>query len=390
MTMKERLSKVARGYPASGIRRMFDIALDHPDAIKLTVGEPNFDTPGNIREAAKAALDEGYTRYNPNQGMPELREAVAARYARYGNGYTAANVMVTVGAMEAIMLCLYAATDPSDEVLVPDPCFPNYFGQILVAGAVAVPVPVYEEKGFFMRAEDIERKITPRTRMLLLNSPSNPLGTVIPRDEIEKIAELVREHDLIVISDEVYDRILFDGAEYFSIAQLPGMAERTLVINSFSKTYAMTGWRIGYVLGDDALISVMPRIQEGLVSCVSTFTQRAAVEALTDPASEAAFRGMLADYARRRDILTDGLNAIPGIACGKTTGSFYSFPNIKALGVSSQAFAEDLVSKAEVVVVPGSAFGDMGEGYFRAVFANSDENLIEAVRRIGDYIRVNY
>ncbi|MDR1815704.1 MAG: aminotransferase class I/II-fold pyridoxal phosphate-dependent enzyme [Clostridiales Family XIII bacterium] len=383
------LSSIALNYPASGIRKMFDLAFGYPDAIKLTVGEPNFDTPENIREACKRALDEGYTRYNPNQGLPELREAIAADCAaRTGAALTADNVMVTVGAMEALTLALIATVNHGEEVLVPNPCFPNYLGQILVAGAVPVSVPVYESNHFNIRAEDIEHAVTPRTRALLLNSPSNPLGSVLTRKEIEAIAEVALRHDLIVFSDEVYDRILYDGAEYFSIAQIPEVRDHVLVINSFSKTYAMTGWRVGYAVGEKSVVTSMPRIQEGLVSCVPTFTQRAALEALTGP--QDAVRAMLADYARRRDLMVDGLRAIPGITCQKPPGSFYAFPNISALGVSSQQFAEDLVTQAGVVVVPGSAFGSMGEGYLRVVFANTDENIAEAVRRIGDYVKSHF
>jgi aminotransferase len=365
---------------------MFDLAAHYPDAIKLTLGEPNFDTPESIREAAKRALDEGFTRYSPNQGLPELREAIAAAYsARLGAAVSAENVMITVGGMEAIMLGLIVTIDPGDEVLVPDPCFPNYFGQVMVAGGVPVSVPVLEENGFEIRAADIEKAITKKTRALLLNSPSNPLGSVLGREAILEIAEVVKRHDLFVFSDEVYDRIVFDGREVFSLAQVDEVRDRVLVINSFSKTWAMTGWRVGFALGAREIVSAMPRIQEGIVSCVPTFVQRAALEALTG--ADAAFAGMLSDYARRRDLAVDGLNAIPGISCLKPPGSFYAFPNIKALGVPSQAFAEDLVTQAGVVVVPGSAFGAMGEGYLRIVFANSDENIREALRRIGRFVR---
>jgi len=383
--MNNRLSKLAANYPASGIRKMFDLAFDYPDAIKFTVGEPNFDTPENIRQAAVRALDEGYTRYNPNQGMPDLREAIARQYTLdTGVARTASEVMITVGAMEAIVLSLLATLDPGDEVLIPDPCFPNYIGQILIAGMVPVSVPVYEENDFNIQAADIEKAVTPRTRALLLNSPSNPLGSVIPRADILEIAEVVRKHNLTVYSDEVYNRIVYDGLEYFSIAQVPDVREQVLVINGFSKTYAMTGWRIGYVLGPKDWISVMPRMQEGLVSCVSTFTQRAALEALTG--TQEPFYAMLRDYTRRRSIVTEGFNAIPGMTCKTPPGSFYAFPGIRELGVSSAEFARNLVTDAGVVVVPGSAFGAMGEGYLRIVFANSDENLIEALRRIRDYV----
>lgn len=382
------LSDIALNYPASGIRKMFDLAQKYDDVVKLTVGEPNFDTPQNIKNAAKRAIDEGYTHYSPNAGLPELREAIAKEYLKYSRDYTLENVMITVGGMEAITMCLIATVNLGDEVIIPDPCFPNYVGQVMVAGAKPVSVPVYEENDFSIKAEDIEKAITPKTKAILLNSPSNPLGSVITKEEIIKIAELVKKYDLIVYSDEVYDKIIFDDFEYFSIAQIPEVRDQVLVINSFSKSHAMTGWRIGYIVGHKDIISAMPKLQEGIVSCVSTFTQRAALEALQGSQDEV--KKMHSDYLRRRDILIDGLNSIPGISCKKSPGSFYAFANIKALGVSSEQFAEDLVKHARVVVVPGSAFGSMGEGYFRTVFANSDENLKEAVRRIDEYVRKTY
>ncbi len=222
----------------------------------------------------------------------------------------------------------------------------------------------------------------------MLNSPSNLLGSVLKKDEIIKIADIVKKYDLLVYSDEVYDKLIFDNMDYFSIAQVPEVRDRVLILNSLSKSHAMTGWRIGYVVGSRDIISNMPKLQEGIVSCVSTFTQRAAIEAITGP--QDAVRKMIEEYSRRRDILIDGLNNIPGISCKKSPGSFYAFANIKSFGKTSQEFAEELVEKARVVVVPGSAFGKMGEGYLRLVFANSDENLKEAIRRIGDYVKNRY
>jgi aminotransferase len=382
------LSKIALNYPASGIRRMFDLAAKYDDAIKLTLGEPNFGTPANIKQAAKKAIDDGHTHYNPNAGLLELREVVADYYKKYSKQYNIDNVMVTVGALEALTLSLMTTVDPGDEVIVPDPCFPNYIGQIMLAGAIPVCVPVYEENDFKIRARDIKRAVTPRTKGIVLNSPSNPLGSVLDRAEIERIAQVAEEHDLLVYSDECYERLLYDGQEYFSMAQLPQVLKRVLVINSLSKTYAMTGWRIGFVVGSQEIISNMPKIQEGIVSCVSTFTQMAAIEALTGP--QTAVDDMVANYRRRRDILIDGLNSIPGFKCNKSPGSFYAFANIKEFRKTSMEFAEELIRGARVVTVPGSAFGKMGEGYLRLVFANSDENLKEAVRRIAVYIKETY
>jgi aminotransferase len=382
------LSQIAKNYPASGIRKMFDLAEKYDDVIKLTVGEPNFDTPINIKEAAKKAIDDGFTHYCSNAGLKDLREVIANKYNNYSEEYTFENVMVTVGALEALTLTLITTVNPGDEVIIPDPCFPNYFGQIMMVGAKPVAVPVYEYNDFMVKAEDIEKAITPKTKAILLNSPSNPLGSVMCKEEIIKIAKIADKYDLLVYSDEVYDKIIFDDKEYFSMAQIPEVRNRVLILNSLSKSHAMTGWRIGYVVGSKDIISNMPKLQEGIVSCVSTFTQKAAIEAITG--NQDAVKNMIDDYARRRDILIDGLNNIPGISCKKSPGSFYAFANIKSFGKTSQEFAEELVKEAKVVVVPGSAFGEMGEGYLRFVFANSDENLIEAIRRIDEYVRKTY
>ena len=385
--MELRMSDRARNYPASGIRKMFNLATQYPDAIKLTVGEPNFDTPDYIKEAAKKAIDEGMTHYAPNAGLPALREAIANRYKKYWDGYTAENVIVSVGALEGLTLALMTLLDPEDEIIVPDPCFPNYFGQAEIIGAKAVPVPTYEENEYRIQAADIEKAITPKTRAIILNSPCNPTGAVLTKEDILAIAELVKKHDLWVFSDEPYDSIVYDGVEAFSMAQVPEVRDHVIVLNSFSKSYAMTGWRIGYLLAPAEYTTKMAQLQEGVVSCVSTFSQVAAAEALK---STECVDSMVKDYTRRRDILIDGINAIPGFSCKKSAGSFYAFANIKAFGKSSQEFAEELLENAKVVVVPGSAFGDMGEGYLRLVFANSDENLKEAVRRIDEYVRKAY
>ena len=389
MEQELRISQRAKQYPASGIRKMFDLAAQYPEAIKLTVGEPNFDTPQYIKDAAKRALDEGQTHYAPNAGTTELREAVAAKYRKqYWEGYTKDHVIITVGAMEGLFLAMMTLLDPGDEILVPDPCFPNYYGQASSIGARAVPVPTYEEYDYRIQAADIEKAVTPRTRAILLNSPCNPTGAVLTKEDILAIAKVAKTHDLWVLTDEPYDAIVYDGIQPYSMAQVPEMQDRVMVLNSFSKSYAMTGWRIGYLVAPEpGYIKKMAQLQEGVASCVSTFIQAAAVEALK---STACVDQMVADYTRRRDILVDGLNAIPGITCKKSAGSFYAFPNNKAFGKTSQAFAEELLENAGVVTVPGSAFGDMGEGYLRLVFANSDENLKEAVRRIADYVARAY
>ncbi|MEE3362288.1 MAG: pyridoxal phosphate-dependent aminotransferase [Anaerovoracaceae bacterium] len=378
-----KLSKLSQNYPASGIRKMFDIAAKYDDVIKLTVGEPNFDTPEFIKDAAKNALDEGFVHYAPNAGIDELREALANKYHKYCRDYTKDNVIISCGALEGMTLTFLALLDPGDEILVPDPCFPNYYGQAMIVGAKAVPVPTYEKNGFRLQAEDVEKAITPKTKAIVLNSPCNPTGAVMTEEDVRAVAKLAAERDLWLFSDEPYDALVYDGVRPFSVGQIDEVRDRTVIFNSFSKTYAMTGWRLGFAILPDGYAPRFAQLQEGVLSCVSTFSQVAAVNALR---SEECVGEMLKDYTRRRDILVDGINAIPGFRCDKPKGSFYAFPNIEAFGMTSQELAEDLVEKARVVVVPGSAFGECGEGHLRLVFANSDENLKEAVRRIADYV----
>ena len=272
-------------------------------------------------------------------------------------------------------------------MIVTNPCYPNYLGEIMMVGGKIVSVPIYEKNEFKLKPEDLEKAITSKTKVIFLNSPSNPVGAVLDKKDIEALAEVVNKYNLIVISDEVYEKILFDGHTHFSMSQIPEVKDKVVIINSCSKTYAMTGWRIGYAIGKQEIISRMPKLQEGLTSCVSGFIQRAALAAING--SQAVVEKMVADYSRRRDILIDGLNTIPGIQCMKSPGSFYAFPNIKAFGKTSFDFAVELLKEAGVVGVPGSAFGSMGEGYLRFSFANSDENLREAVRRIAEHVKKN-
>ncbi|WP_144460082.1 pyridoxal phosphate-dependent aminotransferase [Siminovitchia fortis] len=383
------LSNVAKNYPASAIRRMFELANQYEDIIKLTVGEPNFETPDHIKIAAKNGIDRNLTHYVSNAGTDELRQAVAKKYTvEFGTEYTSDQVMVAFGGMEAIMLALVATINPGDEVIIADPSYPNYLGQVFMLGGKAVPVPVYEENAFKLKAEDVEKAITSKTKAIILNSPSNPLGAVLDEKDIKELAEVVLKHNLIVISDEVYEKIIYDDKVHFSIAQIPEVKDNVLIINSLSKTYAMTGWRVGFVIGNEKIISVMPKVQEGMASCVPPFIQKAAVEAING--SQLIVKEMLVHYKRRREILITGLNEIPGFSCINTEGSFYAFPNIKEFKKPSEDFAIELLTEAGVAVTPGSAFGSMGEGYLRFSFANSDENLIEAVRRIREHVKKNY
>jgi aminotransferase len=384
-----RTSNLANNYPRSGIRIMFELAAQYDNLINLCIGEPNFDTPNYITESAKKALDAGYTHYESNAGITELRQAIADKYKRqYGYECTIENVQVTIGGTEANFLTLISTINPGDEVIVTNPCYINYVGQIMTAHGKQVNVPIYEENEFKLQPGDLEKAITPKTKIMILNSPNNPVGFALTKEDIEAIAEVVHKHNLLVISDEAYEKLYYDGRKHYSISQIPEVRKNIIVTNTLSKTYAMTGWRIGYIVGDKEIIQTMPFIQEGIVSCAPAFIQQAAVDAITGPQSDT--EQMVKDYTRRRNIFIDGLNSIPGFKCIKSPGAFYAWPNIKSFGKTSEDFAIELLKEAGVVATPGSAFGSNGEGYMRFCFANSDENLKEAVRRIKEHVKKNY
>ena len=368
----------------SGIRKMFERALADPSLINLSVGEPDFPTPPHIVAAAKRALDEGYTRYSPGLGYPTLREAIAAKMAR-DNGLTvdpAREVIVTAGAMEGILLALLATIDAGDEVLIPDPGYTNYEGQVLLAAGVPVRVPAAEARGFSMSPDDVRAALTPRTRALMLNTPANPTGGTIRPGDLDGLAAVARDRGLVVIADEVYEAMVYDGARHLTIAALPGMRERTATVMSCSKTYAMTGWRVGYVVAGAEITAQMQKLQENVVSCVNSAAQMGAQAALSGP--QDCVREMVADYDRRRKFLMSALNEISGIHCAMPGGAFYAFPNIQALGRPAEEFAHRLVDKGGVVTVPGTAFGPHGEGHLRLCYAVSMQQLersVEGFRR---------
>ena len=383
------LSDTSKNYPASVIRKMFELANDYEGVIKLTVGEPNFETPDHIKKAAKVAIDKGYTKYTSNAGLAQLREVIAEKYTEsLKRNISKDQVMVTTGGMEGILLALYATVNPGDEVLITNPGYPNYIGQIEMLGAKAVPVKVLEENKFKLQAKDVEKAITINTKVLILNSPSNPLGTVLEEKEIRELAKIVKKYNLYVISDEVYDKIIYDGKLHFSMAEIKEVKNQVIVVNSLSKTYAMTGWRVGFVIGNEEVISVMPKLQEGIVSCIPEFIQMAAIEAMTG--SQTIIEKMVKEYSWKRQLVYESLNHIPGISCIKTEGAFYAFANTKQFSESSECFAIKLLKNAGVAVVPGSAFGSMGEGYLRLSFACGEEELEKAIYRLERYIVNNY
>lgn len=383
-----RISPMAASYPASSIRKMFNLALDFPEAVKLTVGEPDFTTPEHIKAAGIRAIENDNTRYVANAGIPELRQAIARKYSnRWNRSIAPENVMVSFGAMEALTFALDVTVTPGDEVIIPDPSFPNYMGQVHRLGGVAVSVPVTEDNDFKLRAEDVRAAITDKTAAVIINSPSNPLGSVMDRADLEQIAALADEHGFTVISDEVYDEMVFDDAVFTSIAEVkPSTAEvgagfdRFLSIGSFSKTYAMTGWRCGFVIGSQDFIAPMALLQEGLTSSLPGFVQEAAVAAIEGP--QTAVDEMVASYARRRELMVERINAIEGLSLLRPAATFYAWVNVSEWGLDSWELATQLLEKHNLATVPGSAFGPAGEGYLRLTFAVSDETINTACDRL--------
>lgn len=352
--------------------------------IHLGIGEPDFDTPAFIRRAAADALEAGYTHYGPAPGLPEFRKTIAATWrARRGLACEAANIVVTPGAKPILFFAMIALLEPGDEVLIPSPAFPNYQSIAEFMGARVVTVPLLPAKGFDLDLDALRARITPRTRILILNSPHNPTGGVIAPETLAAVAELAVEHDFTVISDEIYAGMVYEG-ESPSIATLPGMAERTVVVDGFSKTYAMTGWRLGFGVMPEALAKHMAALMNNSNSCTATFVQKAGEAALLGPQDEVAC--MVEEFRARRDLVVEWLNAIPGVCCGRPPGAFYAFPNIVVPRMTSAQLADRLLEEAGVVTLPGTAFGEGGEGYLRLSYANSQEQLREGIRRIGSFL----
>ena len=376
--MASRLSKIK----PSGIRRLFSLAQNMPDVIGLGIGEPDFVPPPHVLEAVKEALDDGKTHYTLTTGIYELREALAKKAKReYGLTYNPeTEILVTVGGTQAVFLALMGLINPSDEVLIPDPGFVCYQPSALIAGGIPVSMPALEENEFKLNADVVMSHVTDRSRIMIVNSPNNPTGAVFSYGDLASLGKLAVERDLIVISDEVYERITYDGIKHYCLASLPGMRERTLVVGSFSKTYAMTGFRIGYVFGPEELIAPMMLTHQFSVACVSGPAQYAAVAALEGPQN--CVNEMVAEFDRRRKLLYGRLNEIEGFSCQLPKGAFYAFANVKEFGESSESLAAFLVNKGKVVTVPGSAFGKYGEGYLRFSYATAYDKIEEALDRI--------
>jgi len=381
-----KVSKIAQEIKGSTIRKMFNMASSMTDTVSFALGEPDFTTSKNIIDAACKALQDGITHYTPNAGILPLRQAIAKKLKNKNNVEIdpETEVMVTAGGMEALMLVMMVTLDPGDEIILTDPFWTNHPSQVLMTGAIPRFVKVYEEDGFAYNPDNVRKAINSKTKAILINSPANPTGGVAGREVLEEIAKMAIEHDLIVITDEVYQHLIYDGAEFVSIASLPGMKERTVIIDSFSKAYAMTGWRIGYAAGCREILQNMIKLHENVVSCITTSSQYGAIEALEGPQDYLGY--MLEKYAARRNLIVEGINSIEKLSCIKPKGAFYAFPNITGTGMSSEEFAVELLKKTGVVVVPGSGFGEAGEGFIRISYATSEENIKEGLRRIKAFV----
>jgi aspartate aminotransferase len=358
------------------------------DIIHLEIGEPDFDTPANIVDAAVQAMRDGHTHYTPASGMMQVREAVAAYVsATTGVDTSPFSVVLTPGSKNLIHFAMLSLVEPGEEVIVPDPGYPNYPSLATFVGATPISVPMREERGFRLDIEELRRLVTDRTRMIVLNTPANPTGGCLTAEDVRAISELAMERDLVVLSDELYCRLIYDG-EHVSPYSVPGMAERTVLVDGLSKAWAMCGWRLGMGVMPVELARRMDTLMINTSSCAAAFTQMAAVEALTSPLSDAAVDAMREDFRTRRDLLVEGLNRIPGIRCHRPAGAFYVFPNVEGTGWSERELARSLLHHAGVAVLPGTAFGDHGAGFLRLSYANSVANLERALDRIAAHLAV--
>jgi len=385
MELNQNLKKIK----PSGIRKLFDLAQNRKDIISFGIGEPDFITPDHVREAAKQAIEEGYTHYTPNAGFADLREALSQKLNDFNHiPVKSGEVLVTSGGTQALFSAFYVLLNPGDELIVPDPGFLIYGSQVILAGGNPVFLPIREANHFQIDPNELEKMITPKTKAILLNSPSNPTGMVINRDILEKVAEIAKKYNLFIISDELYEDILFDGRKHLSIASLPGMKERTISIFGFSKSYAMTGWRIAYIACPESLIQEMIKIQQNTAVCPNSVTQRAVLYGLQNPReTNLSIDNMREAYQKRRDVIINGFSEIEEFDCLSPEGAFYAFPNITKTGKSSGELSMYLLDECGVVTVPGNAFGQYGEGYLRFSFATSIDMIKNGLEKIKEGIK---
>jgi aspartate/methionine/tyrosine aminotransferase len=381
MQLDERMMRIGTESAFEVLTRARALEAQGKQIIHLEIGEPDFDTPRHVIEAGKKALDEGWTHYGPSQGLPELREAIAEYISTTrGISVSAANVCVTPGGKPIIFFPMLALLGPGDECIYPNPGFPIYESMIKVTGATPVPVPLVEERGFSFDLDVFRKSLTSKTKMVVLNSPQNPTGGLIPEADIAAIAAELKDRDVVVLSDEIYSRIIYTVETPVSIAQYPGMLEKTIILDGFSKTYAMTGWRLGYGVMPSFLVDPVNKLMVNSNSCTASFTQRAGIAALKGPQDDVEV--MVKEFKRRRDAFCAGLNDIPGWKCAIPGGAFYAFANVKGTGKGSKEIADALLNDAGVACLNGAGFGQYGEGYVRFSYANSYENLMQAVERI--------
>lgn len=383
-SMEKYISSVVKSVPPSGIRKFFDLASQMQGVISLGVGEPDFVTPWHIREACFHALEKGYTMYTSNHGLIELREEIALYQKRkIGVCYSPEDeILVTIGVSEAIDLALRALVEPGDEVLVPDPSFVCYAPGAMLAHGKAVPVKTFNHDQYRLKPEELEKCITPRSKILILSYPSNPTGAIMHKEDLMALVDIIIKNDLIVIADEIYSELTYNGS-HVSISSLPGMRDRTVLLNGFSKAFAMTGWRIGYACGHPDIINAMKKIHQYSIMCASIMGQKAAIEALRNGENE--MKKMVESYNYRRRIMLAGFDDI-GMSCFEPKGAFYCFPSIRCTGMSSEEFCERLLEEEKVAVVPGNAFGACGEGHIRCCYASSVSNIEEAISRMGNFL----
>jgi aminotransferase len=379
------VSKRVQSIPPSGIRRFFDIAATMKDVISLGIGEPDFVTPEIVRQAGVASIQRGETKYTSNAGMIELRRALAAHLARrYHVAYDAADeIVITVGVSEALHCAMLATIDPGDQVIVPEPCFVAYKPAVMFAGGEPVVVETRVQDSFQVTGEAIERAVTPRTRAILIGYPNNPTGAVMSRERLLEVADVAARHDLLVLSDEIYDRLVY-GVEHVCFASLPGMRDRTILLGGFSKDYAMTGWRVGYAAAQTDTLAAINKVHQYIVMSAPTMGQVAALEALRH--AEADVEAMIDQYDRRRKTIVAGFNSV-GLSTFEPRGAFYAFPDIRSTGLTSEEFSEKLLVEEHVAIIPGNAFGACGEGYVRAAYAASTAHIEEALTRIERFVK---
>ena len=376
------INDTVKNMQPSGIRKFFDIVNQMSDAISLGVGEPDFSTPWHIREAGIYSLERGRTYYTSNAGLPELRKEICKYMKKFDVECESDEILVTVGGSEGVDVAMRTILEPGDEVIVPEPSFVCYKPCVALAGGVPVTIETKPENEFRLTKEELLEKITPRTKMLVLSYPNNPTGAIMPLENLMEIAEIVKEHNIIVLSDEIYAELTYEG-KHHSIASLPGMKERTVIINGFSKAFAMTGWRLGFVVADKALIKAMTKVHQYAIMCSPTASQYAAVEALKN--GDDAVVSMVNEYNDRRKIIVDGFNKM-GLTCFDPKGAFYIFPSVKCTGMTSQEFCEKLLESQKVAVVPGTAFGECGEGFVRVSYAYSIQEINVAMDRIRAFV----